>query len=66
MFSLERFRADVAQRRVTTLAVVPDFDPPKDRASGLLSALKSGAVDHLLLEAGKETPRPGVVPYELV
>ena len=29
--TLERFRTEIAQRRVTAFAVVPDFDPGEDR-----------------------------------
>ena len=29
ILSLERFRTEIAQRRVTALTVVPDFDPLK-------------------------------------
>src|SRR5690349_1679463 len=62
MLSLERIRTNVAERGVTALAVVPDFDPRKDGASGLLAGLEAGTVNHLFLEAGKEALGGRVVP----
>ena len=62
MFSLERFRAEIAQRGVTALAVIPDLDPAEDRTARLLPGLEAGAVNHLFLEAGKEALGRSVIP----
>lgn len=62
MFALERFRTEIAQRRVTAFAVVPDFDPGEDRASGLLCGFEAGMIDHLFFEPGKEALGRSVIP----
>ena len=52
--SLERFGAQVAQRRVPSPAVVPAFDPFEDARSGLLSGSVTYRVHQLALEGAEE------------
>src|SRR5258706_3229560 len=60
-FRLERFGAQVSQRRMSSLAIIKHFDPFEDRLSRLLLRRVMLVVHQFRLQGAEEAFRDGVV-----
>ena len=60
-FLFELLWREISQGRMTTMWVVPPFDPGEDRRTGFLARPEVISIEHFAFQASEETLRESVV-----